>query len=131
MLGYLLAGTTEAPGDYFYEGNVRVKRYRGMGSLEAQLEGGVKRYASEDTKTLVAHGVSGTVVDRGPLTTFIPHLIAGVRDAFQKLGCRTLADLHRALDRGELRFETRSPSAQVEGTVHGLHTFQPPTLPKR
>ncbi len=131
MLGYLLAGTTEAPGEYFYEGNVRVKRYRGMGSLEAQLEGGVRRYASEETKTLVAHGVSGTVVDRGPLTTFIPHLIQGVRDSLQKLGYRSMRELHEALGRGEVRFETRSSSAQVEGTVHGLHSFQEPTLPQR
>ena len=131
MLGYLLAGTTEAPGAYFYEGNVRVKRYRGMGSLEAQLEGGVRRYASEETKTLVAHGVSGTVVDRGPLTTFIPHLIQGVRDSLQKVGYRTLAELREALHSGGLRFEPRSSSAQIEGTVHGLHSFQEPTLPKR
>ncbi len=131
MLGYLLAGTTEAPGEYFYEGNVRVKRYRGMGSLEAQLEGGVKRYASEKARTLVPHGVSGTVVDRGPLTTFIPHIIQGVRDSLQKVGSRSIPDLHQALSSGNLRFETRSPSAQVEGTVHGLHSFQEPTLPQR
>jgi IMP dehydrogenase len=131
MLGYLLAGTTEAPGEYFYEGNVRVKRYRGMGSLEAQLEGGTKRYFSEETGTPVAHGVSGTVVDRGPLTTFIPHLTQGVRDSFQKLGHRSIPELHDALARGEVRFETRSASAQVEGTVHGLHSFKEPTIPKR
>jgi IMP dehydrogenase len=131
MLGYLLAGTTEAPGDYFYEGNVRVKRYRGMGSLEAQLDGGEKRYFSEQTRIPVAHGVSGTVVDRGPLTTFIPHLVQGVRDSLQKLGHRSIPDLHRALAEGAVRFELRSPSAQVEGTVHGLHSFQEPTYPKR
>jgi len=131
MLGYLLAGTTEAPGEYFYEGNVRVKRYRGMGSIEAQLEGGEKRYFSKKTRIPVAHGVSGTVVDRGPLTTFIPHLMQGVRDSFQKVGCRDLAALQAAIESGELRFEPRSPSAQVEGTVHGLHSFKEPTLPSR
>ena len=129
MLGYLLAGTTEAPGDYFYEGNVRVKRYRGMGSIEAQLEGGEKRYFSQRTSIPVPHGVSGTVVDRGPLNTFIPYLVQGVRDSLQKLGCRDVASLHRALGEGEVRFEPRSTSAQIEGNVHGLHSFKEPTLP--
>ncbi|MFP4056124.1 MAG: IMP dehydrogenase [Candidatus Brocadiia bacterium] len=131
MLGYLLAGTTEAPGEYFYEGNVRVKRYRGMGSIEAQLEGGGKRYFSERTTIPVAHGVSGTVVDRGPVGTFMPHLMQGVRDSLQKLGYRDLPSVHRALDRGEVRFERRSPSAQLEGTVHGLHSFKEPGTPIR
>jgi len=131
MLGYLLAGTTEAPGDYFYEGNVRVKRYRGMGSIEAQLEGGEKRYFSEQTNIPVPHGVSGTVVDRGPLGTFIPHLMQGVRDSCQKLGYRDIPSLHAALADGEVRFEPRSASAQVEGTVHGLHSFKEPTIPSR
>ncbi|MFC1805628.1 IMP dehydrogenase [Planctomycetota bacterium] len=131
MLGYLLAGTTEAPGGYFYEGNVRVKRYRGMGSLEAQLEGGEKRYFSQQTHIPVAHGVSGTVVDRGPLATFIPYLLQGVRDSLQKLGYRSISELHRALAEGAVRFEPRSPSAQLEGTVHGLHSFKEPTYPKR
>ncbi|MFW6161865.1 MAG: IMP dehydrogenase [Planctomycetota bacterium] len=131
MLGYLLAGTTEAPGEYFYEGNVRVKRYRGMGSIEAQLEGGEKRYFSQHTRLPVAHGVSGTVVDRGPVGTFIPHLTQGVRDSLQKLGYRDVRSLHGALGEGRVRFELRSPSAQVEGAVHGLHSFKEPTIPQR
>ena len=131
MLGYLLAGTTEAPGEYFYEGNVRVKRYRGMGSIEAQLEGGEKRYFSQRTNIPVPHGVSGTVVDRGPLTTFIPYLMQGVRDSLQKLGYRDIPSLHAALASGEVRFEPRSASAQAEGAVHGLHSFKEPTLPSR
>jgi len=131
MLGYLLAGTEEAPGEYFYENGVRVKRYRGMGSIEAQLEGGEKRYASQKTRMPVPHGVSGTVVDRGPLNTFIPYLMQGVRDAFQKIGCGDIPSLHQAVLRGEVRFEPRSASAQLEGTVHGLHSFKEPSLPIR
>lgn len=131
MLGYLLAGTTEAPGEYFYEGNVRVKRYRGMGSIEAQLEGGEKRYFSQQTRIPVPHGVSGTVVDRGPLNTFIPYLVQGVRDSLQKLGYRNIPSLHRALVEGALRFEPRSASAQIEGNVHGLHSFKEPVVPIR
>ncbi len=47
MVGYLLAGTQEAPGEYFYENGIRVKRYRGMASLEAMQAGGAKRYLTE------------------------------------------------------------------------------------
>jgi IMP dehydrogenase len=70
-------------------------------------------------------------VDRGPLSTFIPHLMQGVRDSLQKLGYRDVPSLHRALAEGEVRFEPRSPFAQVEGGVHGLHSFKEPSLPIR
>jgi len=71
------------------------------------------------------------VVDRGPLATFIPHLMQGVRDSLQKLGYRSIPELQAALAEGAVRFEVRSPSAQAEGTVHGLHSFKEPSIPKR
>jgi len=126
MMGSLLAGTHEAPGDYYYEGSVRLKKYRGMASIEAMEKGGAKRYFSEKDKIKVPQGVAGAVVDKGSLTQFMPYLIQGLRHAMQDLGCRSIEQLHSDLREGRLRFEARSASAQTEGGVHGLYSYVPP-----
>lgn len=128
MAGYLLAGTAEAPGDYFYENGMRVKRYRGMASVEAMGAGGGKRYLHEDDKVLVPQGVSGTVLDRGSLVDYVPYLMKGLQQAFQDMGFSNTSSLHSALYSGSLRFEHRTAAAQAEGTVHSLHSFNPPKL---
>lgn len=126
MAGYLLAGTTEAPGEYFYENGMRVKRYRGMASVEAMNAGGGKRYLTEDNKVIVPQGVSGTVLDRGSLVDYVPYLMKGLQQSFQDMGCRDTKQLREALYSGRLRFEHRTPAAQAEGTVHSLHSYSPP-----
>lgn len=127
MLGYLLAGTDEAPGEYFYENGVRVKRYRGMASLEAMAAGGAKRYLSERTDPIkVPQGVSGTVLDKGSLTDYVPYLMKGLAQAFQDLGYRDIPSLHEALYDGRLRFERRTAAAFAEGTVHSLYSYKEP-----
>lgn len=127
MAGYLLAGTSEAPGDYFYENGMRVKRYRGMASVEAMSAGGGKRYLSEDTnKVVVPQGVSGTVLDRGSLVDYVPYLMKGLQQSFQDMGFCDVVSLREALYAGDLRFEHRTAAAQAEGTVHSLHSYSPP-----
>jgi IMP dehydrogenase len=126
MAGALLAGTQEAPGEYYYKGGVRVKRYRGMASIEAMEAGGGKRYFMEDDQIKVPQGVSGYVVDRGPLLTFVPYLLQGLRHSFQDLGVRSIDALHRGLDEGTILFERRSSSAQREGGVHGMFSYEDP-----
>jgi IMP dehydrogenase len=126
MMGSMLAGTDEAPGEYFYEGGVRLKRYRGMASPEAMERGGEKRYFTEEEHLKVAQGVSGTVVDKGSVVDYVPYLVQGIKHTMQDMGCRTLAELHERLYANELRFETRSFSAQKEGSVHSLHSFAEP-----
>ncbi|MFC1707838.1 IMP dehydrogenase [Planctomycetota bacterium] len=128
MLGSMLAGTREAPGEYFYERGVRVKRYRGMASLEAMERGGGKRYLIEPARVRVAQGVSGTVADKGSVLDYVPYLLQGLRHAFQDMGCRDVATLHRRLAKGDLRFERRTQAAQVEGGVHGLFTYRDPQV---
>jgi IMP dehydrogenase len=127
MLGNLLAGTSEAPGEYFYENGVRVKRYRGMASLEAMARGGAKRYLAERTDPVkVPQGVSGTVVDKGSLVDYIPYLMKGLQQAFQDMGHRDVPSLHAALWEGRLRLERRTPSATAEGSVHSLVSYETP-----
>lgn len=136
MMGGLLAGTTESPGTYFVsrEGQL-VKAYRGMGSIDAMEErkagggkegqstAGTARYFSEKDSLLVAQGVSGSVLDRGSITKFVPYLVAGVQHSFQDVGVNSLQALHAGVDEGTVRFEVRTASAQAEGNVHGLHSY--------
>ena len=126
MMGSMFAGTHEAPGEYFYENGVRLKRYRGMASAEAMEAGGSKRYFAEDAKIMVAQGVSGAVVDKGSLSDYIPYLVQGLKHSFQDMGTRDVKSLHERLYDGSLRFEFRSPSAQHEGHVHDMYSYKEP-----
>eukprot|EP00978_Attheya_sp_CCMP212_P003044 scaffold6224_cov52-Attheya_sp.AAC.1 len=126
MMGSMLAGTDEAPGEYFYQDGVRLKRYRGMGSLEAMSQGSEKRYVWDEAVAAikVAQGVSGAVQDKGTLRRYVPYLVQGVRHGLQDAGMNSLEGTWKSLYEGKLRFEIRSPAAQKEGGVHGLHSYE-------
>ncbi len=128
MMGGMFAGTQEAPGEYFYKDGVRVKKYRGMASVEAMEKGGAKRYLYGLKGIKVAQGVSGLVVDKGSVLDLVPYIVQSLRQSLQDMGVRGLGELHRALYSGQLRFERRSHSAQREGGVHSLLAYEEPVL---
>ena len=124
----MFAGTHEAPGEYFYKDGVRVKKYRGMASVEAMARGGGKRYLYDDNSVKVAQGVSGLVVDKGSTVDLVAYISQSLRQSLQDVGRRTVKDLHDALESGELRYEQRTVSAQSEGSVHSLMAYEKPVL---
>lgn len=131
MMGRMFAGTTEAPGDYYYKNGIRLKKYRGMASIEAMDKGGGKRYFAEGEAIRVAQGVSGLVVDKGSVRDLVPYLLQGLRHSFQDIGVTSIPGLHELLDTDELFFEVRTVSAQREGKVHDLYSYEEPTLGAR
>ncbi len=93
MLGSLLAGCEEAPGDVeIYQGR-SFKVYRGMGSLAAMKKGSADRYFQDKTKKLVPEGVEGRVPYKGSVADTIFQLIGGIRSGMGYCGCPTIPDL--------------------------------------
>ncbi|HHY83118.1 MAG TPA: IMP dehydrogenase [Clostridiales bacterium] len=93
MIGSLLAGTEESPGETeIYQGR-RFKVYRGMGSMGAMAAGSKDRYFQEDAKKLVPEGVEGRVPYKGPLSDTVYQLIGGLRAGMGYCGTSTIEDL--------------------------------------
>jgi IMP dehydrogenase len=98
MIGSLLAGTDESPGETILYQNRSYKVYRGMGSLEAMKAGSRDRYGQEDVsleKKLVPEGIEGMVPYKGSIEVMIPQLTGGLRAGMGYCGCRTIDELRR------------------------------------
>lgn len=81
-------------------------------------------FHSGDDRLMVAQGVSGSIVDKGSVLRFLPYLETGIRHSYQDMGVRNTAQLQEWTYGGKLRFEKRTPSAQHEGGVHGLYSYE-------
>ena len=118
MIGSLLAGTDEAPGEVIlYEGR-KFKTYRGMGSLEAMEDGSKDRYfqdAEDDIKKLVPEGIVGRVPYKGHVSEVVYQLIGGLQAGMGYCGSRTIGDLQNA------RFVKISNAGMVESHPHDVH----------
>jgi IMP dehydrogenase len=118
MIGSLLAGTDESPGELeLYQGR-QYKVYRGMGSLGAMKDGSKDRYFQESIKTeakLVPEGIEGRVPYRGPISATIYQLVGGLRAGMGYAGCKTIEEL-----RQNARFVRITPAGLKEGHVHDV-----------
>lgn len=120
MVGGLLAGTEEAPGEVeLYQGRY-YKAYRGMGSLGAmsQSQGSSDRYfqdASEGVEKLVPEGIEGRVPYKGPISAIILQLMGGVRASMGYTGCATIEDM-----RVKPQFVTVTGAGMKESHVHDV-----------
>ena len=124
MIGGLLAGTEESPGEtILYQGRT-YKLYRGMGSLEAmrEREGSRNRYMQDEEPgaelgmKLVPEGIEGRVPYKGALSFIVQQLVGGLRAGMGYLGTRTLDDLRRTA-----RFMRVSPAGLRESHVHDVY----------
>ena len=99
MIGSLVAGTEESPGDTIIFNGRKFKSYRGMGSLEAMENGSKDRYFQADTadkKKLVPEGIAARVPYKGTLFEVIYQLVGGLRSGMGYCGAKDIASLHNA-----------------------------------
>jgi IMP dehydrogenase len=130
MVGSLLAGTDETPGEVFIYQGRSYKTYRGMGSVGAMSRGSADRYFQQDIKDslkLVPEGVEGQVPYKGAAATVLHQLAGGLRAAMGYAGAKTIADLHK-----KAQFVRITGSGLRESHVHDVViTRESPNYPSR
>ena len=107
MLGSLLAGTDETPGDVINTRKGKFKSYRGMASKDAQI--------AWRGKTASLEGIATTVPCQGPVKDILAELGRGIRSGLSYSGARSIKELH-----ANAKFIRQTPSGQVESTTHIL-----------
>jgi IMP dehydrogenase len=118
MIGGLLAGTEESPGELILFQGRTYKVYRGMGSLEAMRQGSKDRYyqgENEAPDKLVPEGIVGRVPYRGPVSDTVLQLVGGLKAGMGYVGCRTIEEL-----REKARFRKISAAGMRESHVHDV-----------
>jgi IMP dehydrogenase len=130
MVGSMLAGTDETPGEVFIYQGRSYKTYRGMGSVGAMSRGSADRYFQQDIKDalkLVPEGVEGQVPYKGSAATVLHQLSGGLRAAMGYVGAKNIADLHK-----KAQFVRITGSGLRESHVHDVViTRESPNYPSR
>jgi len=130
MVGSLLAGTEEAPGEIFLYQGRSYKSYRGMGSVGAMARGSADRYFQQDIRDhlkLVPEGIEGQVPYKGPARDIIHQLVGGVKAAMGYTGSRTIPDLQ-----ARAKFVRITNAGLSESHVHDVAiTREAPNYPTR
>jgi IMP dehydrogenase len=130
MIGSLLAGTDETPGEVFLYQGRSYKTYRGMGSVSAMARGSADRYFQQDIKDslkLVPEGVEGQVPYKGAASTVLHQLAGGLRAAMGYVGAKNIDDFHK-----KAKFLRISSAGLRESHVHDVTiTRESPNYPSR
>ena len=130
MVGSLLAGTDETPGEVFLYQGRSYKTYRGMGSVGAMARGSADRYFQQeikDTLKLVPEGIEGQVPYKGPVANVVHQLVGGLRAAMGYVGAKDLAEFHQKAE-----FVRISSAGLRESHVHDVTiTRESPNYPSR
>ncbi len=130
MVGSLLAGTDETPGEVFLYQGRSYKTYRGMGSVAAMARGSADRYFQQDIKDtlkLVPEGIEGQVGYKGPVATVLHQLAGGLRAAMGYVGAATIREFHEKAE-----FVRITSSGLRESHVHDVTiTRESPNYPSR
>ena len=115
MLGSMVAGCQESPGEYeLYQGR-QFKVYRGMGSLGAMNKGSGDRYFQADNRKFVPEGVEGRVPYKGPLADTVYQLLGGLRSGMGYTGCKTIDELHK-----KAKFVRITSAGLIESHPHDI-----------
>ncbi len=115
MIGSLLAGTDESPGETILFQGRTFKTYRGMGSLGAMAQGSSDRYSQDPNGKLVPEGIEGRVAAKGPLADLVYQLVGGLRSGMGYCGARDIVELQE-----KARFLRVSSAGLRESHVHDV-----------
>tara|TARA_B100000963_G_scaffold257515_1_gene225953 strand:- start:650 stop:1978 length:1329 start_codon:yes stop_codon:yes gene_type:complete len=128
MVGSLLAGTIESPGEVFLYQGRSYKAYRGMGSVGAMARGSADRYFQQDiseTHKLVPEGIEGQIPFKGPVEQVVHQLVGGLRAAMGYTGSASISELHK-----RAQFVRMTSASLVESHVHDVTiTREAPNYP--
>ena len=121
MVGSMIAGTDESPGEVILYKGRSFKSYRGMGSLGAMARGSADRYFQEEVSSdkLVPEGIEGRVPYTGPVSTIVHQLMGGLRAAMGYTGCQSIFDMN-----SKCKFVKISNAGLAESHVHDVEISQ-------